>query len=150
MPVIDLDKRLCHLAGFGKLPFRYVGLGSCRVAGGALKELRKLPNLLILDVPNTGIRNDDLVYLNPKLKELDVSTCNIDDRGVAHLAPLKDLVTLNLHNSGITPDSFKILRNLKNLRQLDIRDCANIPLKEAKSFEDSLPDTVVMLDRIKH
>lgn len=135
--------------GFGSLPLRYVGLAMCKIGGGALKELEKLPHLIVFDANGSTLRDDDLAYLNRNLRELDLSNCHISDRGVRHLSRLKRLVSLNLNNNGITPDSFDVLRNLKSLRQLDLRDCSNISTEQAKTFEDSLPDTAVKLSAVK-
>jgi Leucine-rich repeat (LRR) protein len=121
----------------------------CKIGGGALKELEKLPHLIVFDANGSTLRDDDLAYLNRNLRELDLSNCHISDRGVRHLSRLKRLVSLNLNNNGITPDSFDVLRNLKSLRQLDLRDCSNISTEQAKTFEDSLPDTAVKLSAVK-
>jgi serine/threonine protein kinase len=135
--------------GFSSLPLRYVGLAMCKVGSGALKELEKLPHLIVLDGNGSSLRDDDLAYLNTNLRELDLSNCHITDRGVRHLSRLKRLVSLNLNNNGITPDSFDVLRNLKSLRQLDLRDCSNISTEQAKTFEDSLNNVAVKLSAVK-
>ncbi|MBI2810573.1 MAG: hypothetical protein HYX67_07085, partial [Candidatus Melainabacteria bacterium] len=53
------------------------------------------------------------------------------------------------NNDALTTWSFDSLRKLKSLRLLDLRDCSNIHTEEAKVFEDSLPDTAIMLNRIR-
>lgn len=135
--------------GFGKLQLRYVGINNCRVPLGVLKELQEMPHLVVLDASGSSLHDDDLAYLNPNLRSLDLASCHISDKGVEHLSHLKNLVFINFNDCGLTPASFEVLRKLKNLRLVDFRDCSNISTEQAKAFEDSLPDTVVNLNRIR-
>ncbi|MFN8555675.1 MAG: hypothetical protein U0103_29770, partial [Candidatus Obscuribacterales bacterium] len=135
--------------GFGKLQLRYVGITNCRVPIGVLKELQEMPHLVVLDASGSSLRDEDLAYLNPNLRSLDLASCHISDKGVEHLSRLKNLVFINFNDCGLTPASFEVLRKLKNLRLVDFRDCSNISTEQAKAFEDSLPDTVVNLNRIR-
>ncbi|CAN5185659.1 hypothetical protein BH10CYA1_BH10CYA1_41080 [soil metagenome] len=149
---VDLSRSTAKdndLAGFGKLPLRFLGLNNCRIGSSALKEVQDSPDLLILEASTSGLRDDDLDYLNPNLKELDLSSCHITDKGVGKLVRLKHLVSLSLSNDAMTTWAFANLRKIKSLRLLDLRDCSNIHTEEAKVFEDSMPDTVVMLNRIR-
>lgn len=109
-----------------------------------------MPDLLIMEASTSGLRDDDLEYLNPNLKELDLSSCQITDKGVSKLRRLKHLVSLNLNNNAMSQFAFESLRKLKSLRFLDLRDCPDIHTEQAKIFEDSLPETTVMLNRIRH
>lgn len=138
------------LANLAKLPLRFIGLYNCQVGGSALRELQTMPNLLIMEASTTAIRDDDLQYLNPNLRELNLSSCEITDKGISKLTRLKHLVSLDLNNNSITQFSFESLRKIKSLRLLDMRDCPNIQTEQAKIFEDSLPDTTVLLNRIRH
>lgn len=135
--------------GFGKLQLRYVGISNCRVPIGVLKELQAMPHLVVMDASGSSLRDDDLAFLNPNLRSLDLASCHISDKGVQHLSRLKNLVFINFNDCGLTPESFDVLRKLKNLRLVDFRDCSNISTEQAKAFEDSLPDTVVNLNRIR-
>lgn len=136
--------------GFSKLPLRFIGLYNCQIGSSALKELQEMPDLMIMEASTSGLRDDDLEYLNPNLRELDLSSCQITDKGVSKLRRLKHLVSLDLNNNAISQFSFESLRKLKSLRLLDLRDCPDIHVEQAKVFEDSLPDTTVLLTRIRH
>ncbi len=137
------------LAGFGKLPLRFLALNNCRIGSDALKELQESPDLLILEANGAGLKDENLEYLNPNLRELNLASCHITDKGVGKLARLKHLISLRLDNNAMTTSSFANLRKIKSLRLLDLRDCPNIHTEEAKIFEDSLPNTTVMLNRIR-
>ncbi len=137
-------------SNFAKLPLRFIGLNKCQIGSSALKELQAMPDLLIMEASTSGLRDDDLAYLNPNLRELDLSSCQITDRGVSKLRRLKHLVSLNLNNNAMSQFAFESLRKLKSLRFLDLRDCPDIHTEQAKIFEDSLPETTVMLNRIRH
>ncbi|MBS1953710.1 MAG: protein kinase [Cyanobacteria bacterium SZAS-4] len=137
-------------AGFAKLPLRFIGLNNCQIGSGALKELQEMPDLMIMEASTSGLRDGDLEYLNPNLRELDLSSCQITDKGVSKLRRLKHLVSLNLNNNSLSQFAFENLRKLKSLRLLDLRDCPDIHVEQAKVFEDSLPDTTVLLNRIRH
>ncbi|MBI2812598.1 MAG: hypothetical protein HYX67_17470, partial [Candidatus Melainabacteria bacterium] len=82
---LDLSRSTARdgdLAGLGKLPLRYLGLNNCRIGSATLKKVQESPDLLILEASTSGLRDDDLDYLNPNLRELDLSSCHITDKGV--------------------------------------------------------------------
>lgn len=126
-----------------------VRLGNSKLDGSAVRLLEKEPHLATFSASGAPLKDEDLAHLNRNLRSLDLSSCQISDRGIKHLSRLKNLVTLNLNNCGLTGESFSVFHKLHNLRELDLRDCSNISTEQAKTFEDSLPNTVVYLNRIK-
>lgn len=92
-----------------------------------LASLPALPRLESLDLRSTfgdpPIRDDDLPYLaiQPRLKSLNVSDCNITAAGLGELQSLKSLQELAIDGELATPAGLQSLLALKHLTALHVQ-----------------------------
>jgi len=77
-----------------------------------VSELRHLRQLRLLQLPATGIRNEDLVYVAAceTLVELDVSWNPISDEGLRHLYQLQRLEALRLNSVNLSEEAVDALQ----------------------------------------
>jgi serine/threonine protein kinase len=123
-------------------PVRSVNMSGCLIGVG-LREIQNNSGLVALDLSDTNISSTDIEDLNPRIRELVLNECLVDDNMVAKLLPLKNLRRLSLAKTIITDKSMPNLVKM-NLERLDIRETRISPEK-VKEFLHQKPDCVVIL-----
>tara|TARA_R110001592_G_scaffold125262_2_gene334824 strand:- start:159 stop:1151 length:993 start_codon:yes stop_codon:yes gene_type:complete len=108
------DEQIGQLANMKSLKsLRSIEFSSAPLTGsslGILKGCDKLENLNLSGCPNLSI--DQLPTL-PALKKLDLLECRmVTDKDIPKLASMKNLETLNLYNTSITPAGIAKLKEL--------------------------------------
>ncbi len=98
----------------------------------SMPSIAKLTSLIELDVANTTIGDDEIVYLN-KLKHLyflKIENTQITGNGIAYLARLKDLRSLSF---GGNKDHHKMLLALRGSNKIDVLslNSTEMPLSES-------------------
>lgn len=119
------EVRDSHLSRLRSLPaLEELNLDSCTVSDWGVAHLADnnvTPNLTTLDLADSDIGDASMSKIAQfeKMKNLSLFYCNITNRGLRHLASLKNLETLNLDSRDIGDDGLKYLRNLP-LTSLDL------------------------------
>ncbi|MDP3506722.1 MAG: protein kinase [Candidatus Melainabacteria bacterium] len=98
----------------------------------SMPSIAKLTSLIELDIENTAIGDDEIVFLN-KLKHLfilKIENTKITGNGIAYLARLKDLKSLSF---GSNKDLHKMLAALQGSHEIDelSLNSAEVPLSES-------------------
>lgn len=113
------DQGVKHLSALAQL--RGLSLNETAVTSQSGPVLASLRHLTSLDLRNTDIDDDCLVYLvNLPLTSLDLSGTHVTDDGLLHLAQITTLRDLYLENTGITDQGAYYLTKLPNLCALDL------------------------------
>ena len=91
--------------------------------------------------PSLNHNNVVLEYVKqvPSITTLGISPrCNIDDRGVAHVAEMTQLESLNLNGLHITDAGLRKLHSLRKLKLLSayVTDCTQAGIDE---FQEAVP-----------
>ena len=83
-------------------------------------------NVVSLYFSDTAFSSDDLAHFAafPKLRELDLATCEVDDAIWPNLRGMVDLESLTLWRAAITDSGMENLRHFQKLKSLDIRQTA--------------------------
>lgn len=84
-----------------------------------LSQLRRLRQVLLIAIK---MRDEDLIEVGKahQLKNLNISWNSIKDEGVAHLTGLKKLEVLDLSQTHVTPEVWKSLAQMPNLRKVKL------------------------------
>lgn len=109
------------------------------------------PNLETLDLGGTSIGDNDLTLLTKmkKLEELDLQGVDITDKGVAHIARIPNLKTLDLgHNDKLTIQSLYFLKKKRNL-VVKVEHCSGMKSKDIESFISKYPNVKVQVPKDK-
>lgn len=113
---------------------------SRRLDGSGLKYLKN-QRIKLLDLKNTNITSDNLIYLAdlPVLTDLILHSPHIDDRALEEISRVKSLVNLNLDAGAFTSKGFEALTKLPNLSSitlinLNVTDQDLEPLSRIKSL----------------
>jgi hypothetical protein len=86
-----------------------------------MQHLQGLTNLETLAINGTAVGNAGLAVLKPckGLRDLNLQDTKVNDDGMAHLAELTNLETLNISNNReITNEGVKHLANLPKLKKV--------------------------------
>lgn len=125
-------------------------------------DLKKLPkNEFDLDLSVTDLSKSNLADLSAytKLRNLNLSNCNLHPTQLKQLATLKNLEKLNLRiNSGLAKANFNDLKPLKHLISLSVEAC-DMPSKgiyeisqlkqlQELNLEHNLPFTIEVVDHL--
>ncbi len=98
----------------------------------SMPSIAKLTSLVELDIANTAISDDEIVYLNKVrcLFILKIDNTKITGEGIAYLARLKDLVSLHF---GGNKDLHKMLLALQGSNKINVLslNSADTPLSES-------------------
>ncbi|MEE2642228.1 MAG: hypothetical protein VX768_16480 [Planctomycetota bacterium] len=91
-----------------------------QAAARAMPWISKLEEVVWLNLADSNIRSQDLVYLKKltKLKWLHLEKTGIDDKGLNHLEGLEELEYLNVYATGISDASLDRLAALPKLKKL--------------------------------
>ncbi len=98
-----------------------------------LAPLKKISNVVWLNLANTKITNDGLKHIaNLPLTKLHLEKTEIGDDGLKFLAKMKDLTYLNLYSTKVTDAGLEHLKGLTNLKKLYVWQSAVTPEGMAK------------------
>lgn len=119
-----------NLTDAGLAPFfsltnlRDLKLESCpKITGTGLKYLSNLPHLAKLSINNSAINDRGLQELKgAPIEDLDLTFCQVTDKGIAQLIQLPNLSHLAISNAGspLTDESAKSLPLMPKLRWLNL------------------------------
>ncbi|GEM_PF-2948397 len=116
-----------HLTSLPNLRILGFQNGSAHVSDAAIEQLRGHKNLEMLSglqgVTDAGLA---IIATIPKLKTLDLSQGVFTAAGLKLLSGAENLVTLNLSNSNVTNDTVEGVRNLHQLAGLNLMSCRKI------------------------
>jgi hypothetical protein len=117
--VAKLGRALADLPDLESLAFR-----DTKLRPGALQQLAPPSDrLLYLGLPNTDVRDADILAVLPrlpKLERLDLSGTDVSDGSMAAVARLPNLELLRLEDTRVTDSGLAKLRGLKRLEVLDL------------------------------
>lgn len=97
-------------------------------------------DIVRLSVEGTKVTNESMPTISkmPRLEELDLSLCSIDDKGLEHLRGNSRLKYLWLTGTSISDHSFEVLKTLRSLELLDVSQTA-ISAETVKKLRKALP-----------
>ncbi|HJT33112.1 MAG TPA: HEAT repeat domain-containing protein [Pirellulales bacterium] len=114
------DAGLTHLAGLARL--KYLSLYDTQITSQGLVQLvHHWPRLLHLSHNCKSVTDGDLeelVWRLPRLRDLWFDGAAVTDAGLAQIAKLQDLESLNIRHTAITDASLKRLAGLPALREI--------------------------------
>ncbi len=118
----------------------------------AVKLLHGFPHLRHVLLVNTNIGDDDLKELakTDRLRILDVAWNKVTDVGVGYLTKLKNLEYLDLSETDVSPDVWKSVSQIQNLRKVKLARYRSHPWPAAamRYFESQMqkhaPNVAVM------
>lgn len=99
----------------------HVSLAGTRVTDDGLQHLSELKKLSVLDVGKTGVTGRGLSHLT-QVSVLHLTGPKIDDTSISYVTNLRSLLTLDLGHTAITDASVEQLRVLPTLNYLDLTD----------------------------
>ncbi|HEY9775583.1 MAG TPA: protein kinase [Planktothrix sp.] len=137
------DNNIDSLSRFKAL--QRLNLGQTAIGTGALKAIGELPDLQVLRLSGTKVKDPDLTYLkaNKNLRALDLANCHITDEGCSTLAELP-IEVLDLQACPITDKGLQTLGASKTIRYLSLESNPRITTAGLKSL-GSLPLLVLIL-----
>jgi Leucine-rich repeat (LRR) protein len=104
-----------------KHPFSFARFQGNGVTDEAIRALAAFPELERLSLSKSGITDDQLANLPLRnLKHLDLSDTQLTDEGVAKLASLDKLESLEMVRTNVTGPGFEALTALKRLQAVDL------------------------------
>lgn len=111
-----------------------------------IRVVSRMNDLRWLLLAGTKVRDHELSALLSlsKLERLALSSTNVTDEGVVHLAEVDSLRDLTLGGDSITDESIPYLLKLHRLERLDLRD-SGVSEEGAERLENGLPNC-----RIQH
>lgn len=119
------DEGLQALAGLSEL--ECLVLNKTRVTRVGLRTVvRNHPKLSNVSLSDMDIGDEDLSLLTalPRLEALGLEGTSITDRGLAHLANVKNLNDLYLNRTNITGSGISLLRHLRRLEHISMEKAA--------------------------
>ena len=99
-----------------------ISVGKYQITDSALKHLKEVHNLYILDLKNSLVTGAGLKYVValPSIHELDLSGTKIEDEDLELLKRLPDLKKLNLTNTKTTDTGAAVLSSINSLISLNL------------------------------
>ena len=99
-----------------------------KITGALLGHLKRLPDLEVLFMEASSIKDDELKHLRgmSKLRALDLSVCYVSDAGMVHLENLPKLEMLRVNGTFVTDAGLVHLKKIKTLNMLDLGQAKNI------------------------
>ncbi len=89
--------------------------------------------------------NEGIAFITniTELRSLSLQNSSVDDDGISHIVKLTKLQTLFLDGSKVTDAGLKLLKNLKSLTLLSVRNLAVSPQAVA-DLQAALPDCEIL------
>ncbi len=122
-----------------------INFSHIRVDAELLESLKRLaPNLLWLDLGDTGIGDAELVFLKPltHLEKLDLRHTRITDQGLIHLMAMTGLRQLVLVGTPVSDSGLYRLGGIKSLERIYLWGSKATP-EGGKRLANSIPGCVV-------
>lgn len=115
---------LIHLKGMNRL--KALDLGSTRLTDGSLAIVAALTSLETLRIDRSPLTDAGLADLGnglaPRLRVVSIAETSVGDAGLASLARIETLETLNLAGTRVTDAGLAHLAGLTRLRDLNLRN----------------------------
>lgn len=129
----------------------YLDLENSNVGGGDVKTIAKLTNLVELNLKSTKVGHTAITHLSKTkspLKRIDLSENEMKGANYALLQALPYLEELNLSGCNIAKADLITLKELKNLRLLDLRMMknSNIGKPEIEELRALMPHCQILSD----
>jgi Leucine-rich repeat (LRR) protein len=128
----------------GKFPnLTVLDLSETTIKDAALVEIGKLPKIEDLNLWHTRVTDSGLEALaGSKLKRLNLDDTNIGDGGIPSIVPIKSLEFLHLGTTAITDEGAAKLSELTNLKTLILTNTA-LSKKAVAALQSKLPATKI-------
>lgn len=121
------------------------------------EDLRSLQNLQFLDLNELAITDPVLEHIAAlgSLQKLYISSCPIEDRGLAHLRQVAhNLKYLRLRDLPLTNHALIYLQDLKHLEELSLKESGgdgytmHVSEEAVQKLQEALPETDIRFSRI--
>ncbi|HUW18604.1 MAG TPA: hypothetical protein VMW16_04815 [Sedimentisphaerales bacterium] len=114
------DEGLVHLSALKKLKKLYLSRATAVTDAGVV-HLKDLKSLELLDLPTHAVTDATLEYLVKLdlLKSLHIGN-RVTDKGLALIAEMKSLRSLNIDGSEVSPEGMASVGKIKSLTELDV------------------------------
>jgi internalin A len=138
------DVGLSHISGLPQL--EELDISMCRVTDEGLVVLKRMPRLRRLNLGSNNLSNAGLMHLRElsQLEELNLHfNRRITDDGLAHLATLTNLKTLDLSYTTTSDEGLAHLRALRGLRRLGLFQ-TSVTDAGREHLKEDLPNTHII------
>lgn len=122
-----------------------VSLSGVKNADKLLDDVKKLYDLVTLELAGTNVTDDDLRKLGRlrKLRSLNLASTRVTDKGLAHVKELTSLNELSLFGTRVSDDGIRQLNGLLDLQTLVVNE-TRVSAKGAQALQEALPDLHVI------
>ncbi len=119
------------------------------IANYGVEGIKQMPALETLQLNRTGVTDQQMPLIASRgdLVTLYVESNPISNAGVKHLTKLKNLELLSLQGcKGVDRDAFNFIKNMKNLKTLNVSNTGVTEDAVVALKEKFLPDTVILFN----